>query len=116
VASARPQKTYSVLQFVPPGGRAVTIGVIVFDPVAPRLVFRLREDLATLSVPGDAEVLAGLSEDLYEQAKVMGAEALMLYLEDTLSNAILISERRPIPLDGDADVVADELFRTHAST
>jgi hypothetical protein len=116
VVSALPQKTYSVLQFVPPGGESVTIGVIVFDPVAPRLVFRLREDYATFSAPDDGEVLAELSDDLYEQAKIMGAEALLLYLEDTLSNTILISERHPIPLDGDADVVAEELFRIHAST
>jgi hypothetical protein len=116
VVFALPQKTYSILQFVPPGGGPATIGVIVFDPVVPRLVFRLREDWATLNAPDDAEVLAALSDDLYEQAKIMGAEALLLYLEDTLSNTILISERRPIPLDGDADVVADELFRIHAST
>jgi hypothetical protein len=104
------------LQFVPPGGEPLTIGVIVFDPVAPRLVFRLRENCAMLSAPDDAEVLAELCDDLYEQGKIMGAEALLLYLEDTLSNAILISERRHIPLDGDADVVADELFRIHAYT
>ena len=116
MASALPRKTYSVLQFVPPGAGPVTIGVIVFDPVAPRLVFRLRGDCATLSAPDDAEVLAELSDDLYEQAKIMGAETLLLHLEDTLSNTILISERRPILLDGDADVVADELFRIHAST
>jgi hypothetical protein len=44
----------------------------------------------------------------------MGAEALLLHLEDTLSNTILITERRPIPSEGDVDTAADELFRIHA--
>ena len=50
-----------------------------------------------LSAPDDAEVLAELSDDLYEQAKIMGAEALLLYLEDTLRMRFLSPNGVPFP-------------------
>jgi SOS-response transcriptional repressor LexA len=65
-----------------------TIGVFLLS--GKDLKFRLREDWAEFE---DAEYLASLEEDFTIKIGEMGGEDFLRWMEDTLSNFLLISER-----------------------
>ncbi len=103
---------YSILQLETLGGDLVNLGVLLLDPQSNALHLRLRRDLETLVSDDDLEVLSALAEDLGKKAGEMGAEALLAYLEDTLSASIRITDREPV-LAEDFGRSLDRLYRKH---
>jgi len=104
------QGQYSLLEVALPGGAPVPAGVLLFDPGELRLECRLRRDWEAIAEPEDAEVLSALAEDFQGKIREMGPEAFLGYLEETLSNVLRISERRPVLL-GEFDSTLNLLYR-----
>lgn len=103
---------YRILQYAGPGRAVLNIGVLLLDPDSDRLHMRLRADWADIAAPGDAEVLAALEDDLRSRAEHTGASALLLDLEDSLSNTVRITDRQAIEV-GDSEEALEELYREH---
>src|SRR5579872_2071809 len=85
----------SLLQLELPGTEPVHAGVLLLDPDSNRLYLRMRRDWEQIA-PGEAEVLALLEEDLAAKSIELGAERLMEYLEQSLSNTLTISAPREV--------------------
>ncbi len=85
---------YVVLEAALPGRAALPAGILLLDRVADRLFVKLRSDWAEWAPPADVEVLNLVAADLAAQAAQLGASALLSLLEDRLSNALRVSERR----------------------
>ena len=95
-----------------PGRGVEPIGVLLHDAAADSLHLRLRRDWDAMADEEDAEVLRALAEDLDRKARELGASTLLGMLEDTLSNAIRLSDRREV-LAADPDRAAARLYRQH---
>jgi hypothetical protein len=100
---------YNVLRFAPPDGDAIAIGVLVYDPAADQLFMRFRSDWKRI-YEEDVEILHLLAEDLTAKIQELGALQMLEHLEDTLSNAILISERHELPPGADAKRELETLY------
>lgn len=104
--------SYSVLELALPGRRGEPAGVLLLDPASGRLEARLRRDWDQIAAPEDAEVLEHLEEDLARKIAEVGAEPVLRLLEDTLSNALRISDRRPVLL-GNFEATLNWLYNRH---
>jgi hypothetical protein len=102
---------YSILSFEQPGGPTVPLGVLLFDLGARQLRVQCRHDWAWLVNPDDAEVLSGISDWLVELGRESG-EALLKYLQDTLSNSIQISTPQSLEATN-LDDALEELYRDY---
>jgi len=91
---------YVVLAAALPGRASEAIGVGLHDPAEGRLEFRFRRDWDEIADPEDAAVLELLAGDLDARTREMGAEGILRWMEDTLSNAILVSDRQPVMMGG----------------
>jgi phage repressor protein C with HTH and peptisase S24 domain len=107
--SAKRQGTYVVLETALPERERQSIGVLLVDPAADRLWLRLREQFDDCADPEDAEVFESLEEDFRNRAGEMGASALLDWLEDSLSNALRVSERQSVAVDSFTRVL-DRLY------
>lgn len=103
------QGHYSLLEVELPGQELQPAGVLLFDPVEDRLEFRLRRDWEYIAEPEDAEVLSLLEDDLSAKTREMGPEALLRYLEDTLSNVVRVAERETVLL-GNFETTLNRLY------
>lgn len=106
---------YYVLQSELPGGDLVPIGLLLENPERNELHVRLRRDLNVLAEAEDAEVLTALAQDLRGKASEMGAAALLRSLEDSLSNAVQITDRRAVDV-GNFEWSLNQLYREHVPT
>jgi hypothetical protein len=98
-----PPSFYVVVQFAPPGRAVYNLGVLLYDARRRQLLMRFRQDYDFASSE-DVEILAGLAEDLtLKAAEHPDPLRLIEYLEDTLSNAILITPRVPVPPECEPD-------------
>jgi phage repressor protein C with HTH and peptisase S24 domain len=102
--------TYSLIE-AELRGELQTIGVLLHDPASDGLHLRLRRDWDRIA-GGENDVLELLAEDLESKAREMGAEALLQSLEDTLSNTLRVTERRPVMVE-DFDRALNRLYRRH---
>jgi phage repressor protein C with HTH and peptisase S24 domain len=107
--SGRRQGTYVLLEAALPGRLPQNIGVLLFDPASGHGWLRMRQDYGELADPEDAEVLAALEEDIRGRMAESGAEAYLASLEDTLSNAVRVSERQTVEVDAFTRVL-DRLY------
>jgi len=89
----------------------MTAGVLLEDPLTDRLWVRLRRDWEEFA-PEEAEVLAAMEYDLTSKAQELGATALLRYLEDTLSNTLLVTDRREVLVE-DFERALGRLYRQH---
>ncbi len=103
---------YSVLQLALPGRPVENFAVLLIDPASDRLYFKAREDLAQIAGAEDAEVLACLPEDISRRAQAMGARVFIESLEDSLSNVLRITDRKPAAVR-DFSHALDRLFNEH---
>ncbi|HUI81325.1 MAG TPA: S24 family peptidase [Bryobacteraceae bacterium] len=113
--SARRQGTYVLLEAALPERPLQTIGVLLADLEGNRCFIRMRQRYEELADPEDAEVLEALEQDMRERAQEMGADQYLLWLEDSLSNAVRISERQAIAVDSFTRVL-DRLYSQHVET
>jgi hypothetical protein len=103
---------YFILELALPGQPNVSAGIVLLDPASDKLHIKLRQDWGRLAESDDAEVLEHLEADLRRQGQATGGEQLLRTLEDTLSNALRISERRTIAV-GDFDKALERLYQRH---
>jgi phage repressor protein C with HTH and peptisase S24 domain len=105
---------YMILSVEIPGADRLNAGVLLHDPATDRLWVRLRRDWDQLA-PDEAEVLSAIEYDLASKAQEMGAAQLLKYLEDTLSNAVQVTDRREILVD-DFERALARLYREHVQS
>lgn len=103
---------YLILQARLPGRRAENFGVLLLDPHSDRIYPKFRDSFD--SSPEDAEVLALLPEDLRAKAREIGGERLFAYFEDTLSNALRVTDRRSIVVR-DFETAVERLYQDHVA-
>jgi phage repressor protein C with HTH and peptisase S24 domain len=122
--SARRKGTYVLLEAALPARPVQPIGVLLIDPANDRAWVRFRRQFENLAAPEDAEVLEALENDIRTRSSEMGAESFLAWLEDSLSNAVRVSERQSVEVDAFSRVlerlytehvekVAVEPFQTH---
>ncbi len=105
---------YMILTLELPGAGRNNAGVLLEDPSTDRLWVRLRRDWDEFA-PEEAEVLAAIEDDLTSKAQEMGATQLLGYLEDTLSNTLLVTDRRDVVV-GDFERALARLYREHVQS
>jgi len=110
--AARRRGVYVLLDAVLPQRPPQTIGALLLDPESDRLWIRLRQSYDELADPEDAEVLEALEGDIRARAAELGAEAYLASLEDSLSNAVRVSERHEVSVDSFTRVL-DRIYREH---
>jgi SOS-response transcriptional repressor LexA len=104
-----------LLEVCLPGKPAETCGVLLHDPGSGELAMRLRRDWDALTSDGnDLEVLESLARDLEAKAAEMGAEALLAYLDSTLSNVIRVTEPERV-LVGNLRGALNRLYERHVA-
>lgn len=101
---------YSVLTVSLPAWEGAA-GIALEDPETDRLYIRVRRDWGQVT-PEEAELLSEIEDDLAAKAAEMGADALLSQFEDTLSNAITVSDRRETMVE-DFDRALGRLYRQH---
>lgn len=106
---------FSVVTVALPGRAPEPAGVIVFDAENERLGVKLRRDWHEIAPPDDAEILAGMEGHLKQLSAEMGARSAMEWLEQTLSNVFLMSERSQVQSSG-LDFTLHQLYREHVTT
>ncbi len=104
---------YSILMVDLPG-EVVNAGVLLEDPAANRLYIRMRRDW-DLIASDEAEVLAEIGADLAAKSVGMGADRLLEHLEDTLSNALRVTDRRDVTVE-DFPRALGRLYREHVQS
>jgi phage repressor protein C with HTH and peptisase S24 domain len=110
--NARRQGTYVLLEASLPGRLPLNIGVLLIDPVTDRGWVRMRARYDDLADSEDAEVLEALEEDIRRKVSETGAAAYLRSLEDSLSNALGVSERQIVAVDAFSRVL-DRLYDEH---
>lgn len=103
-----------ILQLELPGAGRMNAGVLLEDRSTDRLWVRLRRDWEEFA-PEEAEVLAALEFDLASKAQEMGASQLLQYLEDTLSNALIVTDRSDVLVE-DFERALARLYRQHVQS
>jgi hypothetical protein len=88
------------------------VGVLLLDLDTGRPWFRMRRDFAGIADADDAEVLAALEDHIRQCLAESGAETFLRSLEDTLSNALRVSQRQAVAVDAFSRVL-DRLYREH---
>jgi hypothetical protein len=81
-----------LLSYAAPGQPVRPVGVLLFDSHTETLHWRVNEQWDFITEEFDREYLSVLSADIGTKAQEMGGTALLAYLEDTLSNVLLLSE------------------------
>jgi hypothetical protein len=111
MSSSEPRDAeYLVLQWAAPGKPVQAVGVLLFDRSQKTLYWRIVEHWADIAGSEDAEVLSLLGDSIQEQVGEVGAEAFLSFLEETLSNVLLVGSRQSIRMS-DVEATLEELFR-----
>ncbi len=95
-ALPRQSANFSLLQVALPSKAPINIGILLLNPATDRLYKKLRGDWSSIAGPANVEVLEALDEDFDVKIGEMGGEAFLHSLEDTLSNTLLITDRREV--------------------
>jgi len=104
---------YSIVQLELPGEGLVNLGVLLLDPQTNELHVRLRRDFEKLTEEDDLNAtLSVLADDFAQKADEMGAQALVEYLEQSLSNVLRITDREEV-LAEDFGRALERLYRKH---
>jgi SOS-response transcriptional repressor LexA len=97
-----------VLQICLPGAPPEPYGILLVDPASDRVWQRAR----AVAEGEDSDLFDLLPADLEAKARELGGERLLALFEDSLSNAIRITDRRGV-LVRDFDAAAGRLFAEH---
>ena len=101
----------SILEVEKPGGELMPVGVLLLDPVKDQLYVRVRSDWDHLS-SDEKEILEAMEQGLKDTANDVGATYLLSYLQDTLSNAVRMSEPEQV-IVADFNRELARLYRRH---
>jgi hypothetical protein len=100
---------FAILQF-DRGGHLRPLAVLLLDPDADRLLVQARQDLSSIADPDDAEVVSLTLAELAAMATNRSGSAICRELEDTLSNAIRISDRSTVTVEGQLADLLESLY------
>lgn len=103
---------YVLLEAALPEQPVRNVGVLLLDPATDRGWIKLRERNGDIASEEDAEVLDALEEDLRARMAEAGAEMFLRSLEDTLSNALRVTDRQSVPVDSFTRVLS-QLYNDH---
>src|ERR1700674_4073198 len=101
--------TYVLVEAAVPLRPPQAIGVLLMDAAGGGAWVRMRRRYDDLAEPDDAEVLEALEEDIRGRVAEMGAGPYLAWLEDSLSNALRVSERQTVAVDSFTRVL-DRLY------
>jgi SOS-response transcriptional repressor LexA len=101
----------SILEVEKPGGELMPVGVLLLDPVKDQLYVRVRSDWDHLN-SDEKEILEAMEQGLKDTANDVGATYLLSYLQDTLSNAVRMSEPEQV-IVADFNRELARLYRRH---
>src|SRR5689334_10294160 len=90
---------YLLLELDRPGERVRTIGVLLRDAESGQIYSKIRRHWEDIPEPEEQELLAALDEDFQSKIGEMGGEEFLRSLEDSLSNALRLSERTAVAVD-----------------
>ena len=103
---------YLLVQSDLPNANLQNIGVLLLDTDSDRLYGRFRRDFEEFA--GDeTDWFKELPEYIVQMAKQLGAQKCLEWMESTLSNALQISTRRTVSIEGDALATMDRLYAAH---
>jgi hypothetical protein len=103
---------FITMYFERPSSGLQPIAVLLLDIDADRLYVRARRDCHSVAGPEDARVLETMLFDLAADARQKDGSAILLELEDVLSNSIRLSERTRLRVD-DIQGTLDALYAQH---
>jgi len=101
----RREGVYVLLEADLPSRPPCNIGVLLIDPETDRAWLRMRRDFEDIADPEDAEVLEAVEDHIRQCIAESGAQANLASLEDSLSNAVRVSERQQVSVDAFSRVV-----------
>jgi hypothetical protein len=96
-------------------GRLIPIAILLLDCQADRLRVKYRRDLTANGDEIDSEILEPLLAELEAAAAERSGSEILLDYEDTLSNSVRITDRRPVDLDVPIDDLLARLFAEHVA-
>jgi len=103
---------YLLLELVRPGEEPRNIGVLLRDIATGQVYPRIREHFEDIEDPEEAELLAALRADFDLKIKEMDGDEFLRSLEDSLSNALRISQRVVVTVD-DFSRTLESLYEEH---
>jgi hypothetical protein len=105
---------FLLLQYAPPSQHPTNIGVLVWDAAAEQLLWKIHHpDNYTVNAE-DYEYLTLLSGTLAQLSDDLGPKDLLAFLETTLSNILLLTQRQRAS-GKNAEEVLYRLFRDYVS-
>jgi len=112
VSIAARRGAYVLLDAVLPGRPPCPVALLLLDLETGRPWFRMRRDFTSIAEPEDAEVLEALEPHIRQSLDELGADVYLQSLEDSLSNALRVSEPQAVAVDAFSRVL-DRLYREH---
>lgn len=103
---------YLLLELVRPGEEPRNIGVLLRDIATGQVYPKIREHFEDIEDPEEAELLAALRADFDLKIKEMDGDEFLRSLEDSLSNALRISQRVVVTVD-DFSRTLESLYEEH---
>lgn len=112
----RPQQgasgEYLLVELARPGEPERNIGVLLRDPSTGRVYAKIRDHWEEIEDAEEAELLGALGEDFRSKIQEMGGDEFLRSLEDSLSNALRVSERTAVTVD-DFPRTLERLYAEH---
>ena len=106
------QGEYLLVGLALPGGPQRNIGVLLRDAETGQVYSKIRDHWDEVEDPDEAEWLEALDEDFQAKIQEMGGDAFLRQMEDSLSNALRLSERTAVAVDDFARTLA-RLYEEH---
>jgi SOS-response transcriptional repressor LexA len=104
---------YLLIEAAPPGEPRSVVGVLLIDREMNRLHLRFRRDWEELFTdPENVEYFSAVEDDLEARGATLGAADLVREMEDSLSNAVLVTDRERVLVE-DWDKALARLYRRH---
>jgi phage repressor protein C with HTH and peptisase S24 domain len=93
------QGEYLLVELALPGGPPRNIGVLLRDSETGLVDAKIRDHWEEIEDPEEAEWLRALDQDFKAKIHEMGGDGFLRHLEDSLSNALRLSERATVTVD-----------------
>ncbi|HXA04661.1 MAG TPA: S24 family peptidase [Bryobacteraceae bacterium] len=103
---------YLLLELVRPGEEPRNIGVLLRDIATGQVYPKIREHFEDIEDPEEAELLGALRSDFDLKIQEMDGDEFLRSLEDSLSNALRISQRVVVTVD-DFSRTLESLYEEH---
>lgn len=103
---------YLLIELARPGEPRRNIGVLLRDVATRRVYSKVRNHWKEIEDAEEAELLEALDQDFQAKIDEMGGDAFLLSLEDSLSNALQLSEREAVIVD-DFPRMLQRLYAEH---